>query len=80
MPVHRLQFDVSDETLREIDKLQQTTGLPSRAELIRTALKFLHWTLEQKREHRGTLLIESKDGKLREVVFPFWGSGAKAAD
>ena len=71
MAKHRLQFDFSDESLKELDGLREATGLTNRAELIRQALRFLQWTLTETQENAATLLLE-KNGKLREVVFPFW--------
>lgn len=71
MEKKRLQFDFTDEALRELDQLQQATGLPTRAELIRHALRFLQWGIDETRNNNASLLIE-KNGKLREVIFPFW--------
>jgi Ribbon-helix-helix protein, copG family len=66
---HRLQFDFSDESLKELDDLKDTTGL-SRAELIRQALRFLQWTFDQHKSGASVLL--QKNGQVREIVFPFW--------
>jgi hypothetical protein len=71
MAKHRLQFDFSDTALKELDELQDITNLPTRAELIRQALRLLQWMLTETQEKGATILIE-KDGKLREVIFPFW--------
>ena len=67
---YRLQLDFNDVALKEIDKLRAATALPSRAELIRQALRFLQWTLDETR--KGSTLLIEKNGKLREVIFPFW--------
>ena len=67
----RLQFEFTDDALQEIDELQSKTGLATRADLVRHALRFLQWAVEEIYGKGATLLIE-KDGKLREVVFPFW--------
>jgi metal-responsive CopG/Arc/MetJ family transcriptional regulator len=71
MTKHRLQFDFSEEMLRELDELREATGLPNRAELIRNALRFLKWTFDETQRRNAAILLE-KDGKQREVVFPFW--------
>ena len=67
----RLQFDFTPDALEELDELQRKTGLPSRADLIRHALRFLQWTLEETYDKGANIVLE-KDGKLRQVVFPFW--------
>lgn len=73
MPKHRLQLDFTAEALHDLDELRQTTGLPNRAEVIRQALRFLQWTIHEAQENQANLLIE-KDGKLRQIVFPFWST------
>lgn len=76
MPKSRLQFDFSEDALRELEQLQEETGLPTRAELIRQSLKLLQWMLNETTEHNATFLVE-KDGKVREIVFPFWPTKSK---
>ena len=74
MAKHRLQFDFNDEALKEIDALREETGLPTRAELIRHALKFFQWTLNEKKN--GSSVLLEKNNKTREVIFPFWDAGS----
>ena len=77
MPNHRLQFDFTEETLKELDTLREETGLPTRAALMRYALKFLRWTLQETQE-KGDFLLLKKSGKVREVVSPFWTVSRKS--
>jgi hypothetical protein len=74
----RLQFDFSGEALAELDDLKRATGASNRAEVIRQALRVLQWTIEQTHDENATVLVE-KDGRQREVVFPFLASGRTAA-
>jgi metal-responsive CopG/Arc/MetJ family transcriptional regulator len=72
----RLQFDFTEDALGELDDLKNATGAPSRAEVIRQSLRLLQWTIEQTRDENATVLVE-KNGRQREVIFPFL-SPAKA--
>jgi Arc/MetJ-type ribon-helix-helix transcriptional regulator len=67
----RLQFDFTPEAVAEIDTLVSVGGFSTRAELIRHALRFMQWALEETKKDGATLLLE-KDDRMREVVFPFW--------
>jgi metal-responsive CopG/Arc/MetJ family transcriptional regulator len=67
---HRLQLDFAEDSLKELDQLKDVTGLPNRAEVIRQALRLLQWTIQETEVKGSTLLLE-KNGKQREVVFPF---------
>jgi metal-responsive CopG/Arc/MetJ family transcriptional regulator len=70
MTKHRLQFDFSEEALRQLDELKDTAGVATRADLIRHALRWLQWTLTETQKNKATLLVE-KNGQVREVVLPF---------
>jgi hypothetical protein len=75
MEKKRLQFDFTDEALEVLDRLQETTGLHTRAELIRHALRFLQWAVDETSTKNATLLVE-KDGNVREVILP-WAIGSQ---
>ena len=77
MAKNRLQFDFTDGALSELDELKAATGAQNRAEVIRQALRLLQWTVEQTRDENATVIVE-KNGRQREVIFPFLSS-AKAA-
>ena len=66
----RLQFDFTDDALGQLDELKGATGATNRAEVIRQALRLLQWTIEQTQDEKATVLVE-KDGKQREVIFPY---------
>lgn len=78
MEKHRLQFDFDEITFQEINMLREATALPNRAQLVRHALRFLQWALDETKKG-GTLLIE-KDGNLRQVIFPFWHNASETTN
>lgn len=67
----RLQFDCFEETIKEIDTLRTITGIPTRAALFHHALRLFGWVFEETQKNRAILILE-KNGKQREVIFPFW--------
>jgi len=75
----RLQFDFTDEALGELDDLKSATGASNRAEVIRQSLRLLQWTIEQTKDQNATVLVE-KNGRQREVIFPFLTAGKVLAD
>jgi metal-responsive CopG/Arc/MetJ family transcriptional regulator len=75
----RLQFDFTEDALSELDELKGATGAANRAEVIRQSLRLLQWTIEQTRDENATVLVE-KNGRQREVIFPFLSSGKAAAN
>lgn len=71
MKKQRLQFDLDETTLKEVDTLREAAGFSNRAELVRNALAFLRWSLDETKKG-GTLLIKKDDGDIRQIIFPFW--------
>lgn len=66
---YRVQLDFSGKAVEEVDQLKQIIGASSRADVIRNALRWLFWCAKQV-SLGGTILLE-RDGKQREIVFPF---------
>jgi metal-responsive CopG/Arc/MetJ family transcriptional regulator len=79
MAKNRLQFDFTDGALQELDELKSATGASNRAEVIRRALQMLQWTVEQVRDEKATVIVE-KNGRQREVIFPFLSSAKATAN
>ena len=75
----RLQFDFTEDALNELDELKGATGATNRAEVIRQSLRLLQWTIEQIRDENATVLVE-KNGRQREVIFPYLTSGKAMAN
>jgi metal-responsive CopG/Arc/MetJ family transcriptional regulator len=75
----RLQFDFTEDALSELDELKGATGATNRAEVIRQSLRLLQWTIEQIRDEKATVLVE-KNGRQREVIFPYLTSGKAMAN
>lgn len=72
----KLQFDFTEEAVDELDELQELTRLPTRVEVIRHALRFLRWAVDE--TANGGILCIERNGKIREVI-PFWQSAISQA-
>ena len=79
MDKKRLQIDFTEEAVEELDELQQATGLTSRAELIRHALRFFQWAVAETSADKTKLLVE-REGNIREIMFPFWYPGGRSSN
>ena len=74
----RLQFEVEEDALREIEQLQELGGLRTRKDLLNNALTLLQWAVRQRSKGR-TILSEGEDGSQRELEMPFLEAVAGAA-
>jgi hypothetical protein len=68
----RLQIDLAPEAVRELCDLQEKTGLSSRADVIRHALRFLQWTVDELAGQDVDLILRKKNGEMSTIVLPFW--------
>ena len=65
----RLQFEVSDAMLKDIDDAVERSGSSTRAELFKNQLAFFLWALDEK-EKGATIVARSPDGTERELLLP----------
>lgn len=79
MPKHRLQFDFDESAYAQINDLLEATGIKNRAELVRNALAFLRH-MHNEAQQGSEILIQRKDGKVRQIVWPFWLRSTKDQD
>lgn len=61
----RLQFDVNETQLAELDELKGDAGAASRAEVVRDALRLYRWVIDKRRD--GHTLKLYKNGKSETV-------------
>ena len=66
---YKVQLDFSGKNLDDLDKLKELTVASARAEAIRIALRWMFWCADEV-TNGGTILVE-REGKQREVTFPF---------
>ncbi len=62
----RVQLDFAPSLMATLDRIQERTGIGSRAEVVRQAFKFYTWLIEQW-DAGYTFQIE-KDNEIKEVV------------
>ena len=65
----RIQLDFSPKAAEELDEMKKLMDVPSRAEVVRQALRWTRWTVLNVSE--GARLLVEKDREQREVVLPF---------
>jgi metal-responsive CopG/Arc/MetJ family transcriptional regulator len=68
---YRVQLDFSEAAFEELNRLQKKLGASSRAEVVRDALTVLRWLVEEKTDG-NRILVEEKEDRLIEPVFPFF--------
>lgn len=54
----RIQFDLTDQTLKDLDELQKQAGAKTRAELVRNALKFYDWGIQHKTAGKKIIAVK----------------------
>lgn len=60
----RLQFDFSIEALKRLETMQERLDAPTKAEVVRNALKLYEWFINQI-DPDSTIEIQDKDGKVQ---------------
>jgi len=64
---HRLQFDITHESLQELDALKEQARAATRAEVVRNALRLYSWFLSQQAE--GKHILVRKGDRTEKIEF-----------
>ena len=65
---HRVQLDLQERALNEVDRVCDKTGLSSRADAIRVGINLLRWVVKQLSEE-SEICVRNKEGKVTQVLF-----------
>ncbi|GEM_PF-397746 len=70
----RLQFEIPEERVKEIDALVERLGLRTRVQLFNNALTFFEWGIRQREKGNIIASINEANGTFKELVMPVFPS------
>lgn len=74
MSMKRVQFELSEDHLKELDEMMRKTDTRTKKDLINNALTILNWVITEKELGKSIGSIDEKSGKYTEVWMPFFTS------
>jgi metal-responsive CopG/Arc/MetJ family transcriptional regulator len=78
MPVtQRVQLDLPERQVMELDVLMQETGVATRKDFFNQALSLLLWAIKEKKEGRIIASVDEANKHYREVVMPVLNISSK---
>ncbi len=66
---YRVQFDFVKEAYQDLNELQAKLQAPTKAEVVRYAIRTLMWVVSSLEDGKSILVDDA--GNTKEVVFPF---------
>jgi hypothetical protein len=66
----RLQFEMTEERVKEIDELIDRLGLKTRVNLLNEALTFYEWAVREREAGRIIASVDEEEDKYKEVELP----------
>jgi metal-responsive CopG/Arc/MetJ family transcriptional regulator len=66
----RLQFELPEERVKELDNLAERTGLKTRVQLFNAALTLFEWAVRERETGRIIASIDEKRDRYKEVDMP----------
>jgi hypothetical protein len=66
----RLQLDMQDESMKELDALVKQTGMKTRSQLFNVALSFYEWALRELSAGKIIASVDEVEQKYKEVEMP----------
>ena len=72
MNMIRIQLDLPEERVRELDEIMREAHIGTRKELFNSALTFLAWALNEREQGRVIASLDETTGGYKELVMPFF--------
>ena len=66
----KIQFEMSDDKVEEMQRLMDATGLATKRELFNSALTLFKWAVEQRQDGRTIGSIDEPNQLYRELEMP----------
>lgn len=68
--VQRVQFDVPEDRLAELQQLMKSCGIETRKDLFNNALTLLEWAVRESSRGRTIASVSSDEKSYRELQMP----------
>jgi len=66
----RIQLDMPEEQVKELDELMKETNIGTRKDLFNNALTLFQWAVKAKRAGRIVASLDEETGTAKEVLMP----------
>jgi metal-responsive CopG/Arc/MetJ family transcriptional regulator len=66
----RIQLDLPEERITELDTLMKQTGIRTRKDLFNNALTLFEWAVKQRQLGRSIASVNESEGKFKEILMP----------
>lgn len=70
MKITRVQLDLPEKRVQQIEELGAKCGLPTRKDVFENAVALFEWCAEQVEQGHVILSVDDKTGRQREIVTP----------
>ena len=66
----RIQLDMPEEQVKDLDDLMKETNIVTRKDLFNNALTLFQWAVKAKRAGRIVASLDEETGTAKEIVMP----------
>ena len=66
----RIQLDIPDERVAQLDAMMKETGITTRKELFNNALTLFEWAVTEKKLGHDIAAVDEDDKKLKHILMP----------
>ena len=73
----RIQFELSDDKVAELEKLMAESGIKTKKELFNNALTLLEWAIKERKAGKTIASVDEKANRYKELLMPVLSAVAK---
>lgn len=66
----RIQFDLPDDKVAELEKLMAESGIKTKKELFNNALTLFEWAIQERKAGKTIASVDEKANRYKELLMP----------
>ena len=74
MDVQRIQFELPENRLEELEKLMKKAGILTKKELLNNALSLFEWVVQERERGHTIASVDEEEKRYRELVMPVFSN------
>jgi len=70
--MQRIQFELTDDQVKDIEKLMKRTGTSTKREFFNNAIAILEWAVDESSDGRKIASMDDSSHSYKELVMPIF--------
>lgn len=70
MSMIRIQFELPEDKVKELEGLMREAGISTKKDLINNSLTLLEWAIKERKAGKFIASVDERNNRLKELIMP----------